>query len=295
MSPLIGALLGAALGTGSFTAIMGVRGFWSSPSTRRGGLGTWFQGSLRPLGVRLVIAVAGFAAAVVATGWLVAGLVVGIAAFLSPTLLRAKARRSWEIDRMNALATWVEMLRDTISAASGLIETLKATADSAPSVLRAPVRQLAARAEREPLPVALGRFADEVDHAVADTVAVSLGLAATNQVGSLQESLAELAENTRQEVSMRLRIEASRARQFASARLIAGVVAVFCICMVGFSRTYLAPFDTASGQLALAVIGGLFIGSGLALERMGRFNSPPRILAVHRGPAVSSPTGELPR
>ena len=295
MSSLIGALLGAALGAGVFTASMGVRGFWSSPSARRGGLGTWFQGSLMPLAVRLVIAIAGFSAAFVVTEWLVAGFVVGIAAFLSPTLLRAKAKRSREIDRMNALATWVEMLRDTISAASGLIETLKATADSAPSVLRAPVRQLAARAEREPLPVALGRFADEVDHAVADTVAVSLGLAATNQVGSLQDSLAELAENTRQEVSMRLRIEASRARQLASARLIAGVVAVFCICMVGFSRTYLAPFDTASGQLALAVIGGLFIGSGFALERMSRFNSPPRILEVHRVPVVSSPTSEFPQ
>ncbi|MXZ77783.1 MAG: hypothetical protein F4Z06_05840 [Acidimicrobiia bacterium] len=129
---------------------------------------------------------------------------------------------------------------------------------------------------------------------MADTVAVSLGLAATNQVGSLQESLAELAKNTRQEVSMRLRIEASRARQLASARLIAGVVAVLCIFMVSFSRTYLAPFDTASGQLALAVIGGLFIGSGFALERMSRFNSPPRILEVHRGPAVPGPTGELP-
>lgn len=295
MSPLIGALLGAALGTGAFTATMGMRGFWSSPSARRGGPGTWFQGSLMPLVVRLVIAIAGSVAAIVVTGWLVAGFVVGIAAFLSPTLLRAKARRNREVDRMNALATWVEMLRDTISAASGLIETLKATADSAPSVLRAPVRQLAARAEREPLPVALGRFADEVNHAVADTVAISLGLAATNQVGSLQESLDELAENTRQEVSMRLRIEASRARQLASARLIAGVVTVFCICMVGFSRTYLAPFDTVSGQLALAVIGGLFISSGFALERMSRFKNPPRILEVHRTPVIPGPTSELPQ
>ena len=295
MTPLIGALLGAALGTGAFTTIMGVRGIWSSPSTRHGGLKTWFQGSLMPLAVRLVIAIAGAVAALVATGWLMAGFVVGTAAFLSPTLLRAKAQRSREIDRMNALATWVEMLRDTIGAASGLIETLKATADSAPSVLRGPVRQLAARSEREPLPGALGRFADEVDHAVADTVAVSLGLAATNQVGSLQELLAELAENTRQEVSMRLRIEASRARQLASARLIAGVVAVLCISMVSFSKTYLAPFDTVSGQLALAVIGGLFIGSGLALERMSRFNSPPRILEVHRAPVVPSPTSEFPR
>ena len=86
MTSLIGALLGAALGTGSFTAIMGMRGFWSSPSTRQGGLGTWIQGSLMPVAVRLVIAIAGAVAAIVTTGWLVAGFVVGTAAFLSPTL-----------------------------------------------------------------------------------------------------------------------------------------------------------------------------------------------------------------
>ncbi len=295
MSSLIGAILGAALGTGVFTTIMGLRGFSPTPEARRRRPGAWFQGSLTRLVIRMAIAVAGAAAAIVSTGWLVAGFVVGIAAFLSPTVLRAKSKRDRETDRMNALATWVDMLRDTISAASGLTETLKATADSAPATLRAPVRQLAARAERESLPVALAKFADEVDHAVADTVAVSLGLAATNQVGSLQESLDELAENTRQEVSMRLRIEASRARQFASARLIAGVVAVFSIAMVGFSRSYLAPFDTVSGQVALAVIGGLFIGSGIALERMSRFSSPPRILEVHRSPLVPSPAREHPR
>ena len=295
MSSLIAAMLGAALGTGVFTTIMGLRGFSPKSGTRRRRPSAWFQGTLARLVIRTAIAVSGAVAAIVSTGWPVAGFVVGIAVFLSPTVLRAKSNRRREMDRMNALATWVEMLRDTISAASGLTEALKATADSAPAILRTAIRQLAARAEREPLPAALAKFADEVDHAVADTVAVSLGLAATNQVGSLQDSLDELAENTRAEVSMRLRIEASRARQFASARLIAGVVAVFSIAMVGFSRSYLAPFDTVSGQVALAVIGGLFIGSGIALERMSRFSSPLRILEMHKSPLVPSPARERSR
>ncbi|MCY3634257.1 MAG: type II secretion system F family protein [bacterium] len=189
---------------------------------------------------------------------------------------------------MTALATWVEMVRDTISAASGLTETLRATAVTAPMAVRVPVQQLAARAEREPLPEALAKFADEVDHGVADTVVVTLRLAAANQTGSLQEALAELAENTRHEVSMRLRIEASRARQFTSARFIAGVVAVFSIGMVGFSRSYLAPYETVWGQVALTVIGSLFIGSTIALVKMSQFNSPPRILDVVQNPVISA-------
>ena len=288
MTLLMGALLGAAMGSGAFAAIMGWRGVPLLPGARGTRLSTRLQRPASVQVLRLLAAVVGAAIAIGATGWLVAGLVAGIAGFTLPTAFRAGANRQREIDRMTALATWIEMVRDTMSAASGLIEALKATAVSAPAAVRTPVRQLAARAEREPLPDALAKFAKEVDHAVADTVAVTLGLATANQVGSLQESLAEIAESTRQEVSMRLRIEASRARQFTSARFIAGIVAVFSIGMVTFSKTYLMPFDAWSGQVALAVIGGLFMASAIALVRMSRFASPPRILDVGKIPAALS-------
>ena len=295
MPSLIGALLGAVIGSGIVTALMGWRGIPGPPAARLLVRSKMPHGSAISLALRLAMATTGFVLTIVLTGWPAASFVVGVAGFCAPTVLRGKANRDREIDRMNGLATWVEMVRDTIGAASGLTETLKATAATAPNAVRAPVRQLAARAEREPLPNALAKFAHEVDHAVADTVAVTLGLAAVNQVGSLQESLAELAENTRQEVSMRLRIEASRARQFTSARFIAGVVAVFSIGMVAFSRSYLAPFDTASGQVALSVIGALFIGSGIALAKMSRFHSPPRILNIGPLADAPGPAGGHPR
>ena len=287
MATLIGALLGAALGSGMVAVFMG----WLGVPLRLGrDVSTKPRRSHEPVAshvIRVAMAVAGIATSILLTGWLIPSLIVGIIGFGTPSLWRAKSVREREIERMAALATWVEMLRDTIGAASGLVETLKATAVAAPSPIRAPVRQLAARAEREPLPDALAKFAADVNHGVADTVAVTLGLAATNQVGSLQESLTEIAENTRQEVSMRLRTEASRARQFTSARFIAAVVAVFSVGLMAFSRSYLAPFDTLSGQVALTVIGGLFVGSGFALLKMSRFKSPPRILDVYRIPATA--------
>ncbi len=288
MSSLIGALIGAAAGCGIFVTALGWRGFLAPPKALGWRLFGEFHWAPTSIVFRSAIALAGSSAAFALTGWLVAGLTAGIAGFVSPTLLKAKAIRDQEVNRMAALATWVEMVRDTCSAASGITETLKATADAAPAVVRAQVKQLAARAEREPLGDALAKFADEVNHAVADTVAVTLGLAAANQVGSLQEMLGDLAENTRQEVSMRLRIEASRARQFTSARFIAVVVAVFSIAMVIFNRSYLTPFETLSGQIALAGIGGLFLGSEFALVQMSRFNTPPRTLEVHRTPPTLS-------
>ena len=284
MPALIGALLGAAMGCGLFAAAAGLQTSTARQTARRSIRGRWRRQSHRAVLICSANGVIGFAAATATTGWPAAGFIGAALGLGLPTIIGANSKRVLEINRMTALATWVEMVRDTISVAPGLTEALKATAATAPAPLRIPVRQLAARAERTPLPDALARFADEMDHPVADTVAITLGLAATNQVGTLQESLSEIAASTRQEVSMRLRIQASRARQFTSARFTAGVVAVFSIAMVTFNRSYLAPFGTSSGQIALTVIGGLFIGSGIALAKMGRFETPPRILNAHRNP-----------
>ena len=283
MTALLGAFLGAAMGGGAFAAVLGWRGVAASSNGRSSESQEHSRRGPNKLPLRLFLAVAGCAAVFGLTGWPVAGVLAAIGGFTAPTIVGAKASRGREIDEMQAIATWVEMVRDTVGAASGLAETLKATAVTAPAGLQAHVRRLAARAEREPLPEALIKFAKETNHAIADTVAITLVLAATSQVGSIQESLAELAENTRQEVSMRLRIEASRARQFTSARFIAGVVSVFSIGMVALSRAYLSPFDTASGQVVLAAVGVLFIGSGIALTRMSNFDSPPRILDLAPG------------
>ncbi|WP_419918547.1 type II secretion system F family protein [Candidatus Poriferisocius sp.] len=293
MNLLIASLLGASLGSGIFITALGWRGIQLEFSYPNFNLLNKLQIDTASLLLCSTLAGTGFFITLVLTRWVVAGLIIGIVGFYSPAIWGARANRQQETERMIALATWTEMVRDTISAAPGLIETLKATALTAPSAIRPQVRQLAARAERESLPLALAKFADETDHAIADNVAITLGIAAGNQGGTLQELLTELANNTRQEVSMRLRIEASRTRQFTSARFIAGVIVIFSVGMVGFNKSYLAPFNSISGQIALAIIGGLFIGSGGSLIKMSKFNTQPRILNVHQTFVNSKTTSDL--
>ncbi len=285
MSALIGAMLGAAVGLGVFCGTAGWVGLtgrpnplflWRPTKTRA----TSCTNTRRVLLPHIAIGLLGFVSTLTITGWPVAAIVVALLGVGIPKLRAAKAQRTAEVERISALATWVEMVRDTIGAASGLTEALVATAGSAPVAIRREVQNLAARAERESLNDAFIKFAEEMNHAITDTIALTLGKATGNQVGSLQEALSDLAQNTRQEVSMRLKIEASRARQHASARFVMGVVATFCVGLVTFSRSYLEPFDNLSGQIALGVIGVLFIGSGLALEKMSRFKALPRILAL---------------
>ncbi|MYG94833.1 MAG: type II secretion protein F [Acidimicrobiia bacterium] len=299
MSALIGAVLGTAMGFGVVCIFASSQRFTVHTHPQ-----AWLRNNKqRPLSkhgnemgasllIRLAASVLGFVITFVFTGWPVAGGLIAVSAFSAPKLWTAKAQRASELERMAALATWVEMMRDTISAASGLNETLQATADSAPAIIRPTVRQLVGRAERESLNEALTKFAQEMNHAIVDIIALTLSKAAANQVGSLQQALGELANNTRQEVSMRLKIEASRARQHASARFVMGVIAVFCVGLIAFSRPYLEPFDSASGQVALAIIGTLFIGSAVALEKMSRFRALPRILTLRDN--ISTQANETP-
>lgn len=91
----------------------------------------------------VVIAVtSGFVAGALTT-WPVAAVLTTVAMLTLPGLLgpdRATARRT---ERMEALAAWTEMLRDTLSAAAGLEQAVLATADIAPAALEPEMRKLA--------------------------------------------------------------------------------------------------------------------------------------------------------
>jgi Flp pilus assembly protein TadB len=110
-------------------------------------------------------------------------------------------------------------------------------------------------------------------------------LAASGAVGDLVELLGTLAVAAREEASMRLRVEAARARLRTAVRVIAGVTLAMALGLILLNRGYIDVYATASGQVVLAVVVGLW---GLALwwlARMGEFIAPDRFLAVDREPS----------
>jgi hypothetical protein len=58
--------------------------------------------------------------------------------------------------------------------------------------------------------------------------------------------------------------------------------------MIAFNREFLAPYDTAGGQVILAVVGGMFTAGFAWLARMSRIEDPPRVLADPVGAAAVS-------
>lgn len=237
---------------------------------------------------RLVVGavVAGIVAGVL-TGWPVGGLLTTIAVLLVPRIVAPDKGATERTERIEAVAVWTEMLRDTLSAAAGLEQGLRATAAAPPAALAAPVRALAGRIDAgERLPDALRAFADDVDDPTCDLVVTALVLAAERQARQLAALLGTLADAAREQVVMRLKVDAERTRVHTSVRIVVATTLGMAAGLVLLNRTYLDPFDSGTGQLVLAAVGGLFALAFAWMAKIAAIPAPARLLRNPAAPAV---------
>ena len=122
--------------------------------------------------------------------------------------------------------------------------------------------------------------ASDVADPTCDLVVAALVLAAEHQAQRLGELLGSLAQAARDQATMRLRVEAGRARTRTSVKVIVGVTGGLVLGLAVLNRGYLAPYDSATGQLVLLFVGALFAGSFAWLARMTRPASADRILTA---------------
>lgn len=217
------------------------------------------------------------------TRWPVAALTAAGLGAWSPMLAARRGRHDEELAKVDAIAVWTEQLRDTISAANGLEHAIVATAQLAPQALGPSVGRLAARVEFQQFDVGLRDFAVEVDHPLADFVVAALVTAGGNQAREVAALLGHLASCARGEAAMRRRVWVGRARSRSAVRIIVVTVVVFMAALLALDDAYLAPYGTPMGQLVLVGVIGLFGGSIVAMDRMGRLMVPERFIARRIG------------
>jgi len=228
--------------------------------------------------LRLALALGAAVVVGALTRWPMAALLCGIAGFMAPSLTGGQATRKAQLDRIEAVAAWAEMLRDTMAGSGGLEQSIIATAGVAPLPIRREVVSLAARLERDRLAPALRELAEEIDDPAGDLVVAALLLAADKSPKRLGDLLGRLAQSARAEVTMRLRVESSRARTRTSVRVITIFTTAFALGLVLFNRDYLDPYDSPVGQLMLGLIGLCFAGAFYWLARSFRYDSERRFL-----------------
>jgi len=274
-------LLGVGVGLGLLLTLTGWRGV--DPARPRRAL-AWCtrsrpgdQRRVRRLAATLAVGVL----TGVATGWVVGAVLAGLALWSLPGVLGRDRDYTRRVQRIEGIATWTEMLRDTLSAAAGLEQAILATAPLAPVSIRREITELAAGLDNgERLAPCLRTVADQLDDPTADLVIASLVLAAQQHARHLGDLLGSLAHTARQQASMRMRVEASRARTRTSVRIIVGTTLVFAVAVVLLNRSYLSAYDSTTGQVILLGIGGLF-GLGFAwLGRITAIAEPARLLSL---------------
>jgi hypothetical protein len=190
----------------------------------------------------------------------------------------ATAARAREVARVEAIAGWAEMLRDTMAAAGGLEQSIVATAPIAPPAIRPQVTSLVARIDRYQLPVALRWFADDLDDPTGDLVVAALLLAAQRTPSRLSDLLGRLAAAARAEVTVRLRVEAGRARVYSSVQVITVFAVGFSLLLLIWNRQYLVAYDDLLGQAVLALVGACYATAYWWIARASRFDRAVRFL-----------------
>lgn len=270
----LAAFCGAALGLGVVLIAAGLRGGELPALPRRRFALRMDRAALRIGGAVLAAVLVG-----AATGWPVGALLAGAATFSLPALLTEDRAHAAMVARIEAIAGWAEMLRDTIAGAAGLEQAIVATAPLAPPPIRDDVLLLATRLDRQRLAPALRAFADDVADPTCDLVVAALLLAAEHQAQRLGELLGSLAQAARDQATMRLRVEAGRARTRTSVRVIVGVTVALAFTLALLNQSYLEPYDSALGQLVLLAVGGAFATGFVWLARMTRPVRPERLLA----------------
>jgi tight adherence protein B len=264
--------VGALGGLGLVMAWIG----WTEAPRPRQELTPWDSFML----VRLAAAVLSAAVVALWTRWPVGTVAAFVAGYYAAGLAKGGRRSTRrELARIEAVASWTEMLRDTLAAGQGLAETIRSTADIAPPEIRPQVRSLAVRIERQRLSLALREWAYEVDDPTADLVATVLIMAGTRTARDVGELLSALAATARERASMRLRVDAQRAATRSEVRSIIMTSLLFMVGITIFARRFVEPYGTATGQLMLLLV-VLIFGMGLWwLAQLGRFERPERFLA----------------
>jgi Flp pilus assembly protein TadB len=213
------------------------------------------------------------------SGWPVGGALAGLAVIGVPWLLAQFSGGNAAVERLEALQEWVRRTSDVLGAGGGLEQTLIRSARTAPEPIAAEVATLAARLQaRWPTSRALLAFADDLDDAAGDLVVAALLLGAELRGPGLARVLTELAGSLTEDVTMRRKVEADRAKPRANARWLL-LITVAASGLAALNGNYLAPYGTGVGQLVLAVIAGLMVACLLWMRRLTMPAPSPRFLA----------------
>lgn len=205
----------------------------------------------------------------VLTRWPVAG--VGVAALVAfwPQVFGGQRVEQSEILQLEALVMWTESLRDTITARASLEQAIPATASTAPAAIRPALNRLTGLVRsRVPLDRALLALSAELNNGSADKVIGSLILNTRQRGTGLAAVLTSLAASARTELDHLRGVSAERSTMRRSVQIVVIITIAFAVFLVLFGGDYVKPYGSVGGQVALAVVVGLFAAGFMWMRKL---------------------------
>jgi len=234
----------------------------------------------------------GFGIVVLAvSGWVIPAIVIAAATwYWVAAFQRRDSGRADDVERTDALASWIENLRDVLLAGDQPIGAIASTVPSAPPVIRPAVRRLSAALGHQDPDTAFRRFADELDDPLGDLVSAGL-LIAVQRGARTVAVLTSLAEQARTAADRRRIVDAERAPIQREVVLLSLIMGALVMVLLVFGRSsYLDAYETRDGQLFLGTVLATYAILLLRVQRLAKFPKPSRFLtaAGSRPPARSA-------
>jgi len=269
LNVLLAALICGGIGASVLLLVVALRGTVLDPTRPPNRLEALLERPRSPLlllrlasGVLLAILI------FVVTRWPVAAVGLGGLVAFWPALMGGSKDEQQQIVRLEAVVTWCEALRDTTIGHAGLEQAIPATAgNAAPAIRPALLRLTGQLRSKVPLDQALQDLAEQLNHS-ADLIIAALQMNVRARGDGLVGVLTNLAVAGREELDLRRKITAGRAGDRRAVQLMLGIVLAVATFLVLFSHTYTAPYRSVAGQIALAVVIGLFATSFAWIRRL---------------------------
>lgn len=276
---------------GLLVTLAGVSASWPQPrpaGRSESSVGAvWARVTRRPLGKRgrrrdalLLAAIAGGFLVAALTGWVIALPLVPVLAFGLPYLLVLPKAR--DVELLESLDRWVRSLASTLTTGKSITDAIRISRRTAPELLSDELGLLVSRLNnRWETRDALMRFADALDSPDSDSVVAALILASNRGSSGASLTLAALADSLQMQLKGRRMVETEGAKPYVIVRQVTIITVVTLAVAFVLGRRYFEPYGTPAGQVILAFLVSLYLGSLLLMRRQAQQRPRDRILVGH--------------
>ena len=275
---MVGLLIGLAAGVGVWSALwepmnlslVGARDTKLVPGVRL------------PAGIELVpLAIGVLVGAVgsVATGRLVTFCALGIVIAVGPALVKGSGSEQQFADTTDAVASWVESLRDLMRGAHGIEGALRASTNSVGPQIRPAVARLNLRRDAGvEVGDALVMLAEEVKNPVMDVAVTSLLASLEHASTELPAVLDELAVRARSMAKDHRLVFRSRKKARTQLRLVGQILIGFLGLSMFALKDTVAPLHEGVGRLAVIATMLWIAAMLLWIANLSTISGTPRVL-----------------